>query len=239
MQLTEFKKQYSDSDKRTITRVVGCKVWYVHDGRNAWHSTWVKKYREGCFHLHPQSAKQFCEKKRVQGAVFCIQELPALEIDNETGSLFVTQINCRNPLSGYSASAVVLDQRPGKEFVNERRDNYLKVGEPLRNIALTFERDSRFWREPPPVENSLITNYFHHVDWKVFYQNTDGELSMRSVIQPQLLDGSPLKCFQSISSGGERRLGWLPKVSTMEQSGVMSILADIGRCPPKLSVVRN
>ena len=74
------------------------KLHYVIYGRNAWNSTWVTKYSPGCMNLSFDTAKRVAEKNRIQGSVFYIRELPALQFINSKLSLFVTEINTDIPL---------------------------------------------------------------------------------------------------------------------------------------------
>ncbi len=192
MQLEELNLKAIAHQNKKVIRVSGCKVWYVNDGRNAWHSTWVKKYRSGCFHLTLSTAKEFCESKRVQGSVFYIEELPALQIDSEHGSLFVTQINCSYPLKEYSTNAVrkkTSSDDPSKDW---HKDNYLKVEKPILDAAQTFESTSRFWRTPPPTANSLIIQWLAHNDWEnTFFNRIENYSYKLKIMKPEAMNELP------------------------------------------------
>ena len=78
-------------------------LYYLFSGRNAWHSTWITRYTEGCMHGDLQGAKDTAERQRKQGSVFYIAELQALIIKSAAGVLAVTEINSGRPLSGVIA----------------------------------------------------------------------------------------------------------------------------------------
>jgi tetratricopeptide (TPR) repeat protein len=79
--------------KSVYTNVRPIKLYHVFSGRNAWHSTWIHRYTEGCMHFDLRSARQFAEKKRKQGSKFYIRELPALYFKSEYVSMVITEIN--------------------------------------------------------------------------------------------------------------------------------------------------
>jgi hypothetical protein len=85
-----------------IERVFETKIYYVTRGRNAWHSTWVTHYFQGCMHDNIDSAKQQAESMRGPGSVFRIRHQPALSLWTAKGQVLITQINCEVPLSRWS-----------------------------------------------------------------------------------------------------------------------------------------
>ncbi len=79
-------------------------IHYIVSGRNAWHSTWIRRYSEGCMHTSVESAINYCEKWRNNGDVFCIYTIPALLINSDGENNFlITEVNSENPLQGYSS----------------------------------------------------------------------------------------------------------------------------------------
>lgn len=139
--------QYDFIDKREFVSVINKGIiYYVYTGRNAWHSTWITRYSNGCMHNSLQSARAFCERRRVQGTVFNILELPCLVFRSNNSALIVTEINTENPLSGYSSKAI------SEEKFFER----ISIYSSLVSIALSFKPESRFWKMRPPLKNSTI-----------------------------------------------------------------------------------
>src|SRR5690606_42111191 len=92
-----------DSPVQGISRGL---VYYVHTGRNDWHSTSVTQYYPGCMHSTLESAKNYAEKRRTRGTVFYIRQLPCLIFRSRKQTISVTEINNRNPLSGYSVNEI-------------------------------------------------------------------------------------------------------------------------------------
>jgi hypothetical protein len=176
--------------KSKVKAVDACILYYLYQGRNAWHSTWVTQYSYGCMHTTLESAKESAERLRTQGSVFYIRQLPALAFRSAQGALIVTQINTTQPLRDYSAVAL----RPlphGVERLKGGRENYVSKGAPISGAALSFSRSSRFWKKAPPHRNSVIV---------------DASLD-RSVALEQLTK-SKLRTFKSSSNGGAYFLSW-------------------------------
>jgi len=138
------------------------KIYYCLYGRNAWNSTWVRKYSKDCMHTTLESARDFAESKRVQGSVFYIKELPALFFDGGLYPILITQINEPCPLKNYSANALTTNIAFGYQKIEGYRDNYLTFGSPLNGVLLSFKHTSRFWRIQPPEDSSVILLYSKH-----------------------------------------------------------------------------
>ena len=89
--------------KRGVVSINLVKLFYVHYGRNAWNSTWIQRYTNGCMHLSFSSACEYAERNRVSGSVFYIREIPSIWICGEKFNLFVTEINTDKPLFKYQS----------------------------------------------------------------------------------------------------------------------------------------
>lgn len=85
-----------------ITDVFETKTFFVVRGRNAWHSTWVTHYWDGCLHNEWQSARDRAEGLREQGSVFSIHERPTLAFRSETGTFALVEINSAVPFSHWA-----------------------------------------------------------------------------------------------------------------------------------------
>jgi hypothetical protein len=177
-------------DNQLVHRRKLGKLYYLHDGRNAWYSVWVQRYLDGCMHATLKSAKDNAEALRVQGSVLYIHEMPALLLESKDLVLAITQINCSDVLAGYSAIAVSDQLSPGYVRVENSRNNYLQRGSSLEGAYLSFEHDSRFWKVAPPFKNSVI---------RVF------ERTRIDTFEPLT---TRLLGYQSHSSGRNWRLGW-------------------------------
>ena len=82
-----------------IKRVFETKIYHIFRGRNAWHSTWVEHYFEGCMHADLQSAMDQVEAMRKPGSVFTIEQMPAISFQSAKGQSLVTEIDNPVPLS--------------------------------------------------------------------------------------------------------------------------------------------
>ena len=60
--LSYDENRFPDLTKTQITGIHSCALYFVTTGRNAWHSTWVQQYTNGCMHSSIASAKQYTEK---------------------------------------------------------------------------------------------------------------------------------------------------------------------------------
>lgn len=166
-------------------------LYYIHSGRNAWHSTWITRYSAGCMHTTFASAREFVEKKRVQGSVFYIKQLPCLIVSSNKNKLYITEINSKKPLSGYSMQAITNVIPFGKKLVENYKNNYFYIGADLENIGLSFDVDSRFWKHKPSAKNSVLI--FYSINNKIYKTE---EIPKN------------LRCYKSISHGKQYFLDW-------------------------------
>jgi len=74
------------------------KLYYLHDGRNAWWSIWVQRYKDECVFTSMYTAKNTAERRRVQGSVFYILEMPGLLFEGPGFDMCVTEINTEHIL---------------------------------------------------------------------------------------------------------------------------------------------
>lgn len=81
-------------------------VYFVHSGRNAYHSTWILSYSDGCLHASIESAKSYCESKRTNGTVFTISRLPALAFIAGDRIFAITEINIKKNLNEFNFEAL-------------------------------------------------------------------------------------------------------------------------------------
>jgi hypothetical protein len=206
IQLIE-KGQHSALEQDTVQSVSSCKLYYAISGRNAWHSTWIQRYSNGCMHNCMRSAKDYCEKRRVQGTVFVIKELPALAIQTtKNGIILVTEINTISPLSRYSIDAVREDTATSSRRIEGYADSYVCVGGNALGARLSFMPGSRFWRVSPPPKDAVMV------------LNTKLPASQFSSI-----DTSGLKAWSSYSNGSNYLLGWRERKNDVSSDAVLAI----------------
>jgi hypothetical protein len=178
-------------DAEVVVRRGARKLYFLHDGRNAWHSTWVQHHHDGCMHSTWQGAASHAERLRKQGSVFFIHELPAVVLQAESLVLAFTQINTDDVLEGYSPHAMTSEAPYGKQLRDDARNNYLILGSALGGAWLSLEPDSRFWRKRPPPRNSVV-RVLAHGGLDDFERCGRGKL----------------KRFRSYSVGAEYLLNW-------------------------------
>lgn len=174
-----------------VKSVEAAYLYYLFHGRNAWHSTWITQYTEGCMHSHIDGAKASAERRRTQGTVFYISELPSLIFRSAAGVIAVTQINSGSPLCGYSAEATTDHLPSGMKKVRGSRNCYISKGAPMLGAVLSFDHQSRFWRERPPRRNAVI-----------IVASEDPKLSFSPLATPKP------RSMHSYSNGSQYRLSW-------------------------------
>jgi hypothetical protein len=128
-------------------------IWYCSYGRNAWNSTWIKRYVPGCMQITEEGAEQRAEYTRNNGNVHYLVEKPALRFVGRHHSLIVTQINTDTPLREYSARPV---RGAGLSRQRGERDSYFVFGATLGDVAKTFAPNSQFWKVAQPERNSVV-----------------------------------------------------------------------------------
>jgi len=141
--------QAAEDDLRYMVRAVKVvKLYYVTTGRNAWWSTWITRYSPGCMHSTLESAKAFCEQRRVQGTVFYVDELPSLALIAPQRALVVSEINTEKFFGRLSA----------------RRLTHLTTVFPVSTMTLhqmtyVFRPKSPLWPDNYPRKDSAILSY--------------------------------------------------------------------------------
>ena len=85
-----------------VTGVGTAKIYLLVKGRNAWHATWITRFRAtNAIHLTLASAKLDAENQRVQGSTFTIREVPAIRLQTEGGSVLAIEFHPNNCFGKY------------------------------------------------------------------------------------------------------------------------------------------
>lgn len=176
-------------------------IYYVYTGRNAWHSTWVTRYENGCMHKNLIFAKEYAERRRKRGTVFYITQLPCLTFRTKKECLLVTEINNKIPLSGFSLDAMASD---------DIKDSHLKFGSPIDGVVKSFHPNSIFWETQPNPKDSII-----------ILSCKDPSLSVEKVNSDKLL------AYESFSNGGKYYLGWNDINSNLDRAGILRIYQNV------------
>jgi hypothetical protein len=202
--------EYMDLPAEPVREISAGVVYFVSEGRNAWHSTWVKNYSRGSIHSSLTSAKAHAEEKRVQGSVFYIEQLPALIFRSATALLVVTEINNTNPLSGYMALCLKSpDVRSGQAV--GLSDNFAYMMSPISGVFRAFDPRSGNWVVRPRAQNSVIP-----------LSAADHCLSFERITARALRD------FRSKSIGGRHYLKWVRVDPYAKTQGVKRLLDGTG-----------
>ncbi|MCY0854057.1 hypothetical protein [Cupriavidus sp. D39] len=188
MALTMYSpEEFPSLPDTRATSAQGIFLYYVYTGRNAWHSTWINRYNNGCMHASRHEAELYAETLRKEGTVLYIQELPALVVRSKAGCLIATQINNDSPLREYKP---YFKMDGGTAENPEWGIHWLRKGADLSRIAASLRPTSAWWRFNPPTQDSVIVlaseNPFCHFD--------------RILTQPTL--------FRGFTTGSDYRLGW-------------------------------
>ena len=176
------------------------KIWHCHFGRNAWHSTWVRTFLDGCMHITRDAAEAYGETLRNFGNVIYIEELPALRLSGRRHSLIVTQLNTDTPLRGYSP------QTPRQVAADCERGNLFTFGAPFGSIAHSFDQLSLFWRKMPLRSEHVLI------------------LCLKQGAEMQLLSPKEKLCaWKSISWGPRYLLGWRQIRYSMQKADTLKL----------------
>ncbi|MCC4262505.1 hypothetical protein LO767_12475 [Halopseudomonas aestusnigri] len=118
----------------------------------------------------------------------------------------MTEINNRNPLSGYSVNATTEEVAYGYKKIEGALNNYLKVGSPLNGVAMSFLPNSRFWNVRPSPRDSII-----------ILGSTDPSIPIEKV------SSDNLHAYKSFSHGGNYYLGWSSIESEIKRLAVLQL----------------
>lgn len=228
MSLLKIKSELEATSRRRIKSISACKIYYVHDGRNAWHGTWIQRWYEDSFHLRWEDARMFAEKSRKQGSVFHIIEIPAFAIHFSKGYALITELNVEAPLLSYRppADKFELGKRFGhagqwwrfypdlapalvhRQLENVTRQGKIKVFNYLDEAINSFCDESLFWAH----ENSNRTIV------RLLGSNSEG-------LPEVLTKRKALKAWRSRSVGGGWYLSWNQMTGPFKSRGIFNLLS--------------
>lgn len=86
-------------EKMYLQKALPILIHWPSYGRNAWHSTWINRYRRGALLADRNEARAYVEKNRKQGSVYRLTVMPALHLQFPTRSYVVVEINTHKPFS--------------------------------------------------------------------------------------------------------------------------------------------
>lgn len=199
---TYSRKRFPALASANILEIKAGSLYYIYRGRNAWHSTWVTHYHEGCMSSSLATAKQVAERWRAQGSVFIIREQPTLIFVTGTGTLAVTEINTERPAGN-------LASRRGAEPALREIQERLSSREPpttVDQIASLLIAAAKYSWSPlcPPKSLILLA-------------------SGSSSHEIQRLRTRNLKSWASSSFGSQYLLSWSERPSAIKPGAVLRI----------------
>lgn len=169
MQLTNAAEVKTDELRYIVRSVVAVKIYYVWTGRNAWWSTWSTRYSNGCMHLSLKSAKEYCEKRRTQGTVFYIDQLPSVAFIATDRILVLSEINTEKFLQRLQIEKL-------RELINIIPVSTMT----LNQIAFSFNPNSLLWSKNYPKNNSCILSFANCSDGFEETQSNEQLISYKS-----------------------------------------------------------
>jgi hypothetical protein len=154
--LSELISINPDIKKEEIKSISQKKIYYLISGRNAWHSTWVEHYSKKSISTDSRELEKDAEKRREAGTSFCIEELPVLCFDLDSGCFLLTEINTDYPLKKYT---------PREFLIKNNQCNYIKtlnchteqsfIGNNLSVILKSLNTKS-CWEQSHPKESLFL-----------------------------------------------------------------------------------
>lgn len=123
-------------------------LYVLSRGRNAWHSTWVTNYSGPSALVNSRNvAKQIAERRRVQGNVFYIAQVPGLLLKSLEGPVALVEFHSRDCFSRWD---------------HERGRQRLRLGTPLGETLRALGPNG-LWQGRAPSSDSFISGI---ADWE-------------------------------------------------------------------------
>ncbi|HDM8054647.1 hypothetical protein [Vibrio harveyi] len=199
MYIKQFVKNANPRKDGELDAVKQANIYYVSEGRNAWHSTYTRRFTTQCMHPTLESAQEYCESVRTQGTKFHIDVLPALVFYTSHRTLLVTEINTETPLARFDTGAFLSNSK-----VTESTKKTLKWRTTMSTLCDSFDPHTGSWELSSKHEHSVIL--------------LDG-----TSIKFEIADSKHGRKYQSYSVGGNQSLGWSQFESQITRGGVRKI----------------
>jgi hypothetical protein len=123
-------------------------LYVITRGRNAWHSTWVENYSGPTALIADFAfAAELAEKRRKQGSVFYIEQVPGLLLKSPEAPIALVEFHSSNCFGTWDV---------------ERAQDRLELGTPIAAV-LNALGPHGMWRGRPPSEHSFISGI---ADWQ-------------------------------------------------------------------------
>lgn len=176
-------------------------VAYLHRGRNAWHSTWVRHYfANSALFPDVSSAQGEAEMMRGQGNVFYIVEVPAILLRGPEFGVVITDHSSVDSFSSFSGFDVLIGETENGRWID---GIYPGVG--MRDAVACFGASSEHWESLRRLD-----------DFHVGMVPTDFDFSERE---------GALRRLESYGQGSRYLLGWVASTKTgdFQRSGAEAV----------------
>lgn len=130
----------SGGQRKAPSSVRAVAVLFLSYGRNAWHSTWIRRYSVGDFSREGRIVQRKVEERKSPGTVFYLKVLPAFQIDFGARKFIVTEINTKEPFRH-----IDLDEA-----------RYPLLANNLKGFLGLIAPTSSLWKPGQSRENSVI-----------------------------------------------------------------------------------
>jgi hypothetical protein len=204
MRISPYKPS---TEKDILIGIATKRVTLLVEGRNAWHSTWIRRYRgDAAMFTNQSSARDAAERRRKQGSVFYVFDTPALLLFGVRTTCIATDIHPENPFHGF------------KGF-RQPTPAQVKMG----NHVATFG-----WRGIVPgisMSTAFRTVGAHESLWE--RRNPDEYSFIRGTVgdgrEVTDLDEGDLHSISSFAQGSEYRLGWRKREQHYSTTGTYKV----------------
>lgn len=194
-----------DYDEDLLLDIEAGIIAYLHRGRNAWNSKWVRhRFWNTQLFSNVASATFGAEELRERGNVFYVREVPALLLRGPNEAVIVCDIHDGTPFARFTG----LDTEP-VESSTGRWIGGIYPGVSLRDAVEAFDGMSGNWEGAKDSEHSILTGM---VPSDFTFASRQGEL--QSLI--------------SYPQGSGYMLGWTPVYSASRPSvsGIEAVAAS-------------
>lgn len=125
-------------DANVLAQALPILIHSVSWGRNAWHSTWIQRYRVGTLCESRAAAKRFVDRNRTQGSTYYETVMPGWHLQFDRRAYVVCEINTRRPFERLQSPDFLLPEITEAEA-----------------LAM-LEPESPIWRGHRPNRDSII-----------------------------------------------------------------------------------
>ncbi|MCG5464097.1 hypothetical protein AB0K35_28720 [Micromonospora sp. NPDC053740] len=102
MRISPYQWPEDGDEHDVLVGIAPKRVTLLLEGRNAWHSKWIRSYQgSAAMFLNQASARDAAEERRKQGSVFYVFDTPALLLFGVYTNCVVTDFHQDDPFNGF------------------------------------------------------------------------------------------------------------------------------------------